>query len=53
MDKQQISTRENENVKFLVRMKAWLFGTAGLTLGMISVGGLTRLTESGLSITEW
>ena len=31
----------------------WLFGCAGLTLGMISVGGLTRLTESGLSMTTW
>lgn len=31
----------------------WLFGCAGLTLGMVGVGGMTRLTESGLSITEW
>jgi cytochrome c oxidase assembly protein subunit 15 len=34
-------------------MHRWLFGTAGLTLGMVAVGGMTRLTESGLSITEW
>lgn len=34
-------------------MRAWLFGCAGLTVGMVSVGGYTRLTESGLSITEW
>ncbi len=34
-------------------MKVWLYGNAGLTLAMIGVGGLTRLTESGLSITEW
>jgi cytochrome c oxidase assembly protein subunit 15 len=34
-------------------MRVWLYGNAGLTLGMIAVGGLTRLTESGLSITEW
>lgn len=31
----------------------WLFAVAGLVLVMIAVGGLTRLTESGLSITEW
>ena len=31
----------------------WLLGVAGLILAMIAVGGLTRLTGSGLSITEW
>ncbi|KAG8771957.1 Cytochrome c oxidase assembly protein cox15 [Serendipita sp. 397] len=31
----------------------WLFLCAGLTLGVIIVGAVTRLTESGLSITEW
>jgi heme a synthase len=42
----------------------WLLGTAGLVFGIVVVGGLTRLTESGyslscitltcrLSITEW
>ena len=25
----------------------WLLGTAGLVLGIVVVGGLTRLTESG------
>jgi cytochrome c oxidase assembly protein subunit 15 len=32
---------------------AWLFVVAGLVICMIVVGGLTRLTDSGLSITEW
>lgn len=32
---------------------AWLFVIAGLIVAMIVVGGLTRLTDSGLSITEW
>ncbi len=32
---------------------AWLWSVAGLVLAMIAVGGATRLTESGLSITEW
>lgn len=31
----------------------WLFGCSGLVFGIIIIGGLTRLTESGLSITEW
>ena len=31
----------------------WLLGVAGLVFLMIVVGGITRLTESGLSITEW
>lgn len=31
----------------------WLFAVAGLVTVMIVVGGITRLTESGLSITEW
>ncbi|MDX2308528.1 MAG: COX15/CtaA family protein [Hyphomicrobium sp.] len=32
---------------------AWLWAVAGLVLAMIVVGGATRLTDSGLSITEW
>lgn len=32
---------------------AWLACVAGLVAVMVVVGGLTRLTESGLSITEW
>ncbi|MET0363748.1 MAG: COX15/CtaA family protein [Sphingobium sp.] len=31
----------------------WLFLVAALVLLMVMVGGITRLTESGLSITEW
>lgn len=31
----------------------WLFAVAGLIVLMVLVGGVTRLTESGLSITEW
>lgn len=31
----------------------WLYATSFLTFSIIVVGGLTRLTESGLSITEW
>ena len=31
----------------------WLLFVAGLVFVMVVVGGITRLTESGLSITEW
>lgn len=31
----------------------WLWAVAGLIVAMVVVGGITRLTESGLSITEW
>jgi cytochrome c oxidase assembly protein subunit 15 len=31
----------------------WLLSVAGLVFLMVVVGGITRLTESGLSITEW
>lgn len=31
----------------------WLLAVAALVFVMVVVGGITRLTESGLSITEW
>ncbi|KAK0629010.1 cytochrome oxidase assembly protein-domain-containing protein [Bombardia bombarda] len=31
----------------------WLIGSAVSVFGIVVFGGLTRLTESGLSITEW
>jgi cytochrome c oxidase assembly protein subunit 15 len=31
----------------------WLFAVAALVFAMVVVGGATRLTDSGLSITEW
>ena len=31
----------------------WLLWIAMLVFAMVVVGGITRLTESGLSITEW
>ncbi|KAL7788759.1 cytochrome oxidase assembly domain-containing protein [Trichoderma afarasin] len=31
----------------------WLIGSAASCFGIVVWGGLTRLTESGLSITEW
>lgn len=31
----------------------WLLGVAAMVFAMVVVGGITRLTESGLSITRW
>ena len=35
------------------RIAQWLLFIAVLVFAMVVVGGITRLTESGLSITEW
>jgi cytochrome c oxidase assembly protein subunit 15 len=32
---------------------AWLYVLAGMIFAMVVIGGLTRLTESGLSMVEW
>lgn len=32
---------------------AWLFVCCAMIFAMVVIGGITRLTESGLSITEW
>lgn len=34
-------------------VRLWLYAVAILIIAMVVVGGATRLTESGLSITEW
>ncbi|MEO9296554.1 COX15/CtaA family protein [Devosia alba] len=34
-------------------VRIWLYAMAGLVLLMVVVGGITRLTGSGLSITSW
>ncbi|MFB9172483.1 COX15/CtaA family protein [Roseibium salinum] len=36
-----------------VMIRWWLYCVCALILAMVVVGGATRLTESGLSITEW
>lgn len=46
-----IATRTAEDRLRPVRI--WLYVIALMVLAMVAVGGLTRLTESGLSITEW
>lgn len=34
-------------------VRYWLYSVCALILAMVVVGGATRLTDSGLSITEW
>ncbi|QGM45764.1 COX15/CtaA family protein [Methylocystis heyeri] len=41
-------TRENAT-----GLRNWLFAIAALVFAMVLLGGATRLTESGLSITQW
>lgn len=41
------------NLKRPIAISNWLFFVAFLVFIMVVVGGITRLTESGLSITEW
>ncbi|GAB5351982.1 COX15/CtaA family protein [Qipengyuania sp. 483] len=36
-----------------ISLANWLFSVALLVIIIVTVGGITRLTESGLSITEW
>lgn len=34
-------------------LRLWLWAVAGLVIALVLVGGVTRLTEFGLSIVEW
>ncbi|CAM8952986.1 unnamed protein product [Rhodiola kirilowii] len=51
----------NEGVKLLVNggpkvqkvVGSWLFCSAAWVFSMVVIGGITRLTRSGLSMTEW
>src|SRR6266566_280867 len=44
----QTQTRNRERA-----VAAWLLACCALVLAMVVVGGITRLTHSGLSIVEW
>jgi cytochrome c oxidase assembly protein subunit 15 len=35
------------------RLRAWLWSIAAMTLAVLVIGGITRLTQSGLSIVDW
>lgn len=56
-----ISVKNTEDLKLLVTagphaQKAvgiWLFVSAAWVFSMVLLGGITRLTRSGLSMTDW
>jgi cytochrome c oxidase assembly protein subunit 15 len=50
-----VNAHQDEGVpaKHVRALRIWLGAIALLIVSMILVGGATRLTESGLSITEW
>ncbi len=43
----------SQNSHLNYQLKIWLFLLLGLVILIILIGGLTRLTDSGLSITTW
>jgi cytochrome c oxidase assembly protein subunit 15 len=51
MDAALQATRRHIDAHSAIRL--WLYAVAALVVAMVIVGGATRLTESGLSITEW
>lgn len=46
-------SRNAERIEGRTLLRFWLWGLVALVLAMVAVGGATRLTGSGLSITEW
>ena len=48
-----VSREELAPAKRPLAISNWLLAVAALVFLMVVVGGITRLTESGLSITEW
>jgi cytochrome c oxidase assembly protein subunit 15 len=40
-------------VKLLFLKGYWLLGCSGMVYGAVVLGGVTRLTESGLSMVDW
>ncbi len=48
-----LSSRFQTFFKDKALVQLWLLFLAGLIFAMVLLGGATRLTGSGLSITEW
>ncbi len=48
-----VPIKNARSIAAIPAMKKWLFWLAALVFVMVIVGGATRLTKSGLSITEW
>jgi cytochrome c oxidase assembly protein subunit 15 len=50
---QALDASRTDSARHLQHLRIWLFAVAALVFLMVSIGGATRLTGSGLSITEW
>ena len=50
---QTLDTSGPAKARQVASLRAWLLAVAALVFLMVGVGGATRLTGSGLSITEW
>src|SRR6185503_8560372 len=50
---QTLDKSRPDDARDLARIRAWLLVVTALIFVMVSIGGATRLTGSGLSITEW
>nr|WP_246180138.1 COX15/CtaA family protein [Microvirga thermotolerans] len=48
-----MAPRSLPETRHLSAVRIWLYILATLVIAMVAVGGATRLTGSGLSITEW
>jgi cytochrome c oxidase assembly protein subunit 15 len=48
-----VGVTDRRNSARTTRVAAWLFICCALVFAMVVVGGVTRLTHSGLSIVEW
>ena len=42
-----------DNYQGVGQVSKWLFVCAAMVAVMVMIGGITRMTESGVSITEW
>lgn len=49
----EISAKEKQINNSSKRVAWWLLAGVGMIVIQVLIGGITRLTESGLSITEW
>lgn len=47
------SSRAASRAAHPLAIARWLFVVAAMVVAIVAIGGITRLTESGLSITEW
>ncbi|KAI6221864.1 Cox-15 [Aphelenchoides fujianensis] len=50
---QSVEVASNVTARQQKTVGYWLLGCAGLVYGAVAIGGLTRTTESGLSMVDW